>query len=362
MNTETKKLFIDAIAYRKGKAYGYNEYLFNLLEYFYSHREDIKYDEVILVINKSQRESFIKFLDKFKIKELRCDGLIMNAINQAIWNISKEISSRDLILSTGNYTTIWPKGTKVVVFHDLLYKHTDITSLGLKKYQREVFVPASIKQASTIICISNFTENEVLKYYPFAKGKTITIYNYLNYQKFHKKECNSRTGFVSIASAAPHKNTVFVLKAFEQYVLMGGKQNLSIVGSANNQMIEVLNKMSEDVRKRIFIFSHISNTQLADLYSQNKFYVSASKFEGLGMPIAEAMYFKMFLILPDQPEIYHEISKGNAFFFKNAACQNLVDTMIYADSIIEDEFCHDISQFSIDETSRKYIELFNSFY
>lgn len=356
-----KKLFIEAIAYKKGKAYGYNEFLFNLLDYFYEQRNKIKFEEIIIVINKSQRSSFEVFCDKFNILEYSCDNLFLNAINQAIWNISKDVSNEDVILFTGNYTSIWPKGKKIVVIHDLLYKHPEIISLGLKKYQREIFVPISIKQVEKVICISQFTQHEVLKFYPFAAGKTSVIYNYLNYKKYDSSIGKSRTGFLTVASPSPHKNTVFVLKVFEKYILTGGKQSLSIVGVLNNEMKGLLESMNSDVRNKIKVFSHISNNELGILYASNKTYITASKFEGLGMPIAEAMLFNMHLLLPESPSIYKEISQDKAKYFINQNEDSLLKTMIFMDNVKEG-VQYDISLFSVENTSQQYIEIFNSLY
>lgn len=355
-----KKLFIDAITFEKGKAFGFNEYLFNLLNYFYKNRDALLFNEIVLVINESQTEYFSHFTDKFKLKTVKCKNFLFRGLNQSFWNISRDIRPQDVILFTSNYSSLWPKGIKILVIHDLLYKHKELASLGLMGFQRKIFVPISIRQAQKIICISNFTESEVQFFYPISKGKTEVIYNHLEYDKFGIQSNKSRTGFLTVASSSPHKNTVLIIKAFSSYVAKGGKEDLVIVGKLNQSNDELIRNLDPIVRNRISILSHISNCSLGELYSKKKVYISASKFEGLGMPIAEAMYFKMLLILPNRPSIFSEICSGNALFFDSRCIDDLCCKMLQCDSLNNCNVVYDLDKFSLENTAKKYIEVINS--
>ena len=62
-----RNLFIDLLAFENKKAFGYQEYVFNLLEYFYNHRQEILYDKIFLVCLSSQAHCFDIYKDRLGI-------------------------------------------------------------------------------------------------------------------------------------------------------------------------------------------------------------------------------------------------------------------------------------------------------
>ena len=100
-----RTLVIECLGYERNKAFGFNEYLMNLLDYFYAHRETLDYEAIVIACQKSQYDSFAKYSDKF---EIRCSRLSENYFGKLVvmtlisyW---LHLSRHDTILFPGNYS------------------------------------------------------------------------------------------------------------------------------------------------------------------------------------------------------------------------------------------------------------------
>ncbi len=361
--THKRDLYIDALTYKRNKAFGYNEYLFNLLNYFFKERAKLDFDNIYIICEESQQGDFSKFKGEFEIVPFRFSNILKRSWVQSFWNFFLPIKKEDVILSTANYSTIFKRCKHLLVIHDLLYLHGDWLKHRAIKYQRKFMVPRSIKLAEKIIAISNFTSNEIMHYFPFSEGKIESIYNYFNFEKFGKKNFNEKKtdSIIAVASNEYHKNTITLLKAFYEYKKKGGRFNLILIGSLNNDSLEKneINQIIKDFPGSITNKAHISNEELAREYSRSSIYVSASFFEGLGMPIVEAMYFGLKLILPDEPSIFREISNLDAIYFNSKSYEDLALIFLSCESIKESNNLYNLERFNASNTSGKYIDLLN---
>lgn len=66
------KLIIDIIDFEHGRAYGYEEYLLNILHHIASHRNELQVDDVVLACQTSQYDFLkYKFNDAFNYFTLK---------------------------------------------------------------------------------------------------------------------------------------------------------------------------------------------------------------------------------------------------------------------------------------------------
>lgn len=360
---KNRTLYIDALTFKEGKALGFNEYLLNLLDNLYANRNQLDFKEVVLVVESSQKDAFARYADKFTIQTFRFSCLLSRLLVQGFWNLRVRISDNDVVLAVANYSTVFKRGKLVLVIHDLLFKHKEFCRLGIMGVQRKLFVPLSLRYADKVICISHFTASEVKRYYKFAARKIQTIYNSFNFLKFGKVEdVFNRTGILSVCSNAVHKNTMTVLKAFVRYCALGGVQDLNLIGRfyEDGRLSSYINSLDNDVRRRIHIFSNLDNMQLGAYYAANKVYVSASLYEGLGMPIVEAMHFRMYVVLPTTPSVFSEITHEQGVYFNSSDASELAEKLLRLDNVSSVE-CpdYDLTLFSERNTSEVYIKNLN---
>ncbi|WP_075317118.1 glycosyltransferase family 4 protein [Bacteroides togonis] len=367
MKIKIRRLIIDVLAFEYGKSFGYQEYIFNLLDYIYGHRNNIYYENIFIVCLEHQEKYFLKYEDKFLIKSYKCSSIWKRFLIQSYVPFDLRVTKQDLILYTANYTSLFKKASYILVIHDLLFKRKKLFPYTLMRLQRQFYLPISVNLANKIIAISKFTADDIVYFYRNSRVKIDVIYNYFNFKKYPelhnilKENC-----FISVCSAAYHKNTITVLKAFDKYNLKGGEYKLVLVGALKQKSESYLyyNQMSDMVKERIIIYDKIDNNLLALLYAQSKAYISASLFEGLGMPIVEAMYFNLPVILSDYP-VFREVSLNKGIYFNPLDVDDLVDKMflIQHNQAFSSNYRNEILvMYSENNTSQKYIDLFNEIY
>lgn len=360
------KLFIDVLPFEYGKSFGYQEYIFNLLDYIYNHTSDIFFDKIIIVCMDSQKKHFDKYLGLISIRTYACSSVIKRLFTQTLLPFYLGVTRQDVIVFTANYSSLLKRCKHILVIHDLLFKRKALFPYRLMRLQRSLYLPISIKLADRIIAISEFTATDIERFYPRSKSTITVIYNYFNFNKYPllDNSVSKENLFITVCSTAYHKNTLTVLNAFEKYCIKGGTYDLILVGSLRKgtSLYKEFNSLDTAIRDRINLYEKISNTRLAELYQKSRVYISASLFEGLGMPIVEAMYFNLPIVVSDY-QVFHEVSLNKGIYFSPLDSDQLTEIMIsieiskpicsYSDNVKE--------VYSEKQTSERYIQLINSF-
>lgn len=361
-----RKLVIDALVYVNKKSYGYQEYLFNLLDFFHSNRNDLFFDQIIIVCDETQVSDFEKYKNKFIIQGYHTPNLIIRFFIQILFPFFLKVKKNDIVLWTANYSSLIKLSKNVLVIHDLLYLRKHLLPNRSMRIQRGFYIPRSIKLADKIVAISDFTKSDILTNFGFSKQDTIQrIYNYFNFEKYASSNNEIINPplyeyFLCVSSTAYHKNVITIIKAFENYCKYESNRLLYIVGGlGNNQAGNYFTSLSEDIKQRIVFLKNLSNAELGVYFQNSTAYISASYFEGLGMPIVEAMYFNTALIISDL-EVHREITENNAIYFNPNCFEELSDRMIKFAKKSENTKSFVLDKFSNDNTSNQYIKLLNS--
>lgn len=361
-------LVIDALIFENRKAFGYQEYLFNLLDYFFEKRDSFSFNRVIIACPKNQELYFTKYNERFEIIGFNINNKIQHLIMQNLLAKKLKLKKNDTILFTYNYSSIFKSCRHILVVHDLLYLRKKYLPNKMMRWQRYLFIPISLRLADKIIAISNFTKTDILKHYKIHESRICTVYNYFNFKKYSPIEQYfklSKPYFLSICSTAYHKNTVSVLKAFEQFCKHNSDFDIVFVGGLKDKSslaYRFYETLSDAIKERIHLLQGISNQELGMLYRNAKGFISLTLFEGLGMPIVEAMYFNLPLILSDLT-VCREITEGTRVQFVEPFDINKIeDSMkVIAEKTIITNSCDLVqNRFSKENTSGKYLTILNS--
>lgn len=365
------KLVVDIINFEHGRAYGYEEYLFNLLHYFAAHRSEIDAENVIVACQLEQLD-YLKssFADKFHYFALEGSSYMKRFYNSARLPYLLHLSEKDVILYTINYMPLLnSKCRKILVIHDLLFRHPEFCSRSLSflffRFQRYVYVPASLRKADKVIAISEFTKKEIMHYYNTNPDKIETIYNFFNFGKYNSDDvCEineiKKPFFLSICSGVRHKNHEVMLRAFNKYCEKNSTDLFVLVGSLYPSAMHYLKSLSIEVQQRVVLLSHISNADINYLYKNAKGYISASLFEGLGMPVVEALHFNLPTFLSDT-EIHREVSFNKAHYFEPSDWKSLASQML--NNTVSTDFTVEIEErYSEKNTSGRYVSVVNSLF
>lgn len=186
------------------------------------------------------------------------------------------------------------KGKMLVTIHDVAHLALPELFRGLHKkiYAKALFF-AIEHRADHIICVSEFTKQELIKYTGVSSNKISVIHNGIEdswYQVKKEKNPESVPYLLYVGNVKPHKNLKTFVQAFlkikdkipHNLVLVGKKEGF-ITG--DNEISELVNRSPA----RIKFTGFIADSILKQYYLHADLFVFPSIYEGFGYPPLEAM-------------------------------------------------------------------------
>ena len=213
----------------------------------------------------------------------------------------------------------YPTGDRpsVLIVYDLSYlRYPDQAE---RKNQRFLsrFVPASLKRASAVITISNFSKKEISEAYGFPEkrlhvaspGVDTTFFHpvrdTLRKQNILKKYRLPSDFILFLGTLEPRKGIEPLLRAYEMWNDRN-KPALVLIGKRGWGNLPALQRALNGKIKGVIHPGYIDQHDLPFLLSQTRLFVYPSMYEGFGMPILEAMACGTPVVCGNCPS-FHEI-------------------------------------------------------
>lgn len=264
-------------------------------------------------------------IDKFEHKE----RLITIDINNSADRIIKEqikllklYKKYDVVHFLDYATPVLYKGKKIATIHDMaMHTMKDKYTKG-QVLTKTILLKNTIKYADKLICISEFTKNELLKYYPNVdKSKIEVVYNGFEYNEISltKQTVENilnklniiKDYLLFVGTLSPHKNIERIIEAFNKVRNKGYDYQLVICGKKGWLYKEIFNKVNElNLEKEVIFTDYVTNEELEVLYKNTKLFIFPSLYEGFGFPPIEAMARKVPVIASREGAIPEVV--GNA--------------------------------------------------
>ncbi|MBA7619372.1 D-inositol-3-phosphate glycosyltransferase [subsurface metagenome] len=235
----------------------------------------------------------------------------------------------DVIHSTAFIIPELLKAKLVVTIHDLSFLlfpelHTEV---NIRLLMRNLIYINS--RPDKIICDSEQTKKDVIKYFHVPEEKLIVIYLGVNDSfreeidsDFRKKilEKYGLTGkyLLCVASIEPRKNFLRIINAFSEFIKQEEYKEYSLVcvGGRGWKNIEIYSLVKQkNLEGKIKFLRSIEECELAPIYNQAEIFLYPSLYEGFGLPVLEAMACKVPVItsnVSSLPEV-----AGNAALMVN---------------------------------------------
>ena len=199
-------------------------------------------------------------------------------------------------------------GRKIVAIHDVKVKaHPEFFSWKFRIWYNFLFKNA-VKKADTLITVSEFSKQEIIKYYRCDQKKIHVIYNawqhYSNIpidtkvlDKFGLQEKNY---YFALGSLDPNKNLKWILSVAKQH-----PESIFAIGGGINR--NVFAKENLRATENVKFLGYLSDTESKSLMHYCKAFLFPSFYEGFGIPPMEAMVAGAPRIVVSDIPVMHEI-------------------------------------------------------
>ncbi|WP_295214120.1 glycosyltransferase family 1 protein [Ruminococcus sp.] len=194
-------------------------------------------------------------------------------------------------------------GKTVVTVHDMVYKTFPETVRGRTKYMLDTGLKKSMKRADRIVTDSEFSRQEIIRYFPQFADKIRVVYCGVDTNRFHPVEDAARIDavkqkygidreyFLYLGTVEPRKNLERLMDAYHQFcqgksqppylVLAGGKGWLD---SGIYQKVDELG-----LKTSVLFTEYVPDEEICPLMCGALAFVFPSIYEGFGLPPLEAM-------------------------------------------------------------------------
>jgi glycosyltransferase involved in cell wall biosynthesis len=240
------------------------------------------------------------------------------------WEILTNRKIKTLFVPSHMLPLIHPEHS-VITIHDTAWKHVPESYGKLSKLYLEWGTKFAIKNAKKIIAVSETTKKDLIKFYKADPEKIhVTPLGYYPPEVKTKQEEEikllaayslQRTAYNLFLGRIEHKkNTDTLIQAFEKFSRKNPNIKLVLVGSAGRGGEKIINNIPENLKKQIILTGYISETEKHVLMKNALCFIFPSRYEGFGIPLLEAMHYKLPIIASDIPAS-REVAEKNALFF-----------------------------------------------
>ena len=195
-------------------------------------------------------------------------------------------------------------GKKVVTVHDMVYKAFPDTVRGRTKFMLNMGLKRSMRRADIIVTDSEFSKEEILKYFPQHKRKIRVVPCGVDLERF--KPCTdleriskvkSSLGiegdyFLYVGTIEPRKNLRRLIAAYAAFVKKVGENSPKLVLAGGKGWLD--GEIYASVRKlglegKVLFTEYVPAGDMTPLMCGALAFVFPSLYEGFGMPPLEAM-------------------------------------------------------------------------
>ncbi|MGB5637321.1 MAG: glycosyltransferase family 1 protein, partial [Waterburya sp.] len=201
----------------------------------------------------------------------------------------------DLFFSPVYEGIFFPNVPQILTVHDLIpLKYPELSPKW--KYYYRYALPFLLKQSQHIICVSEYTKQDIVTNYKLNPESIAVVYNGYDRHLFYPqpnpeilRKYNLDQYLLYVGDMRFYKNLSRCLKAFDnlplkdyQFVITGKKDDF-FYPEIERQVTQLAAK------DRIIFLDYVPTEELPGLYSMAQSLVFASLYEGFGLPVLEAM-------------------------------------------------------------------------
>lgn len=279
-----------------GKAGGTETYIRNLLNEFLAIKGNAKVFLFVTQMSAQYSKEYGEYFEVIIINKIGYSKFSRIIYEQSIFPFIVAKYEIDVLFSPGYVIPVLALCKHVVTIHDMLYKRFPSSIELSRRIYWTFFVYLSVLRSKKILAVSEFSKNELTKFFPNSSKKIIVTFESVDNKNFYK-DTNlpdnnmSRNYALSVATLSPHKNFEMLLKAIkkikdEKKIIIP----LLLVGNKDRSTKTLLSMIENlGIQNQVKLIGFVTNDELRSIYSNAALFVLPSIYEGFGLPVLEAM-------------------------------------------------------------------------
>ena len=229
----------------------------------------------------------------------------------------------------------------IYTIHDLIYERFpgQLGALSvLKRWYLRMVTKIGLRRAHKVVAVSQYTRDEILRYHGQEFQVKIDVvhegWEHLqmtdNVAREFPRDVPYKNYILYVGSSREHKNLGRLIQAIRQcssllpadwgFVLVGDKKKLL---RKHQQEISKINQE----RDLIYLTGWMDDACLVNYYRYARALILPSLCEGFGIPVLEAYYYHLPLLLSNQSSL-PEVASDAAMFFNPYDVNDMVRTII----------------------------------
>ena len=250
---------------------------------------------------------------------------------QIILPIKLLINKIDIVISPDYVSPLICFSKKIVVIHDnLFWKYPNNYPKIWRNYYIKL-IELALRPSCIIVTTSNYSKKGLESI--FTKNKIIPIYQSSDTFSSIKSYSNGKKYILHIGTFEKRKDLITLIKAFKKlkdeldvnYKLVLAGSN-SINGD-NKVFLKIQDYLSNhNLFSSVLMPGYIDKNKVLYFFSNALMYVFPSIDEGFGIPLIEAMKFKVPVVCSDIP-IFNEIADDSVIYFEKNNDKDLFQKM-----------------------------------
>lgn len=314
------RIAIDGNEANTPKRVGIGEYAFNLLDHLAKYQDKHSFS---VLLKDTPREDLPVQTNKWKYFQIG-PSFLWSQIAFPYFLITHR--KFDIVFSPTHYGPRLSPIPSIISIMDLSYLYYPQLFKKQDLYKLTDWTQYSVKQASYILTISEFTKKDIIKNYQVSQEKIIMTYPGYNGKTYNinytnsdvesiKKKYSIDQYLIFVGTIQPRKNIVKLLEAYK--ILLGKHPHLKlvIVGKKGWLYESVFNVLAPYIKEgKVRYLDYLPDKEIALLYQGALAFVLPSLYEGFGLTVVEAMASGCPVAVSNVSSL-PEIAGESAFYF-----------------------------------------------
>ena len=317
-------------------------------------------------------EAYKKYLsERYSVSELRYsfNNKILKNIEEQVVLSRYKIAKNVIVIHPTNTAPIKKMNAyEILVIHDLAFLDYPQGFSELFRKWYKFLIPTILKSKDHIITVSNFTKRRIIEEYGINDKKISVVRNGI-WLPQNRKDSYNRVfkHFLAVGTLNARKNYLTIIRAHKALPSdIRKKYPLRIVGGwEKNYRNENIKSLLDE---SIILEGYVSEERLSYLYQNALAQISASKYEGFGLPVLESISYNIIPIVSDIPAFREIIGTDYPFIFNTENEKELSRYMlimaknpldIYNDPLIKNKFEEKLNLYNWETTLRPLNNIIN---